>query len=288
MLRARRRPLLINGYFRKSVDIDVQKTNGELEFELPIQTKLAQYFSHSWVVDALLSRFEIPLERQVPEFCYECGGKNHVADDGLDCLCFDCIEHGDDEFIPVPTGPNLIYEPANGGAAISSRFRKLGYKTVTSDLDAALPSDFRGVDWFSKRAETISSQVDYIVTNPPFCVGAPFVRAALKRCEDTQIKAVCFLLRSTFDEPCSDVSRARSIRWDLLTKRMHGMKHTMQIVMPRISFTNDGGTDNVTTSWFIWERVHENNENDFVKKFTVTPAMRDEFKDNLNGQKRLF
>jgi hypothetical protein len=82
----------------------------------------------------------------------------------------------------------------------------------------------------------------WIVSNPPFNVAHHVVRNALAfmRARPTGV-GVAMLLRLSFLEPCED-------RRGLL----EADPPTRLIVLPRISFTGDGHTDNLTCAWMVW------------------------------------
>ena len=52
------------------------------------------------------------------------------------------------------------------------------------------------------------------------------------------------LLRLSYAEPC--LNRAEWLK-------AHPISHL--IVLPRISFTGNGKTDNVTCAWFVWDKL---------------------------------
>jgi len=88
----------------------------------------------------------------------------------------------------------------------------------------------------------------FVVTNPPFTTAAgeeaaDFVKKGIEMARH----GAAFVLRSTFLEACKD-------RHDLL----HEVPPTMIVhLYPRISFSEDGGTDSVHHIWGIWLRNRE-------------------------------
>lgn len=89
-----------------------------------------------------------------------------------------------------------------------------------------------------------------IVSNPPFCIAADFVRTCIARAQRYASTGrppgerwmVAMLLRVTFLEPTVQDRRAQ----------LHA-DHPCDVWIPttRVSFT-DGGNDSATTAWFIW------------------------------------
>jgi hypothetical protein len=111
----------------------------------------------------------------------------------------------------------------------------------TNDVDPEREATFHGnaaaVSWWQ---DTPPPPVDWVVTNPPFSQAMGILRHAYEHAR----VGVAFLLRASFLEP---------------TKRRSGWfqlhQPTRVIVLPRISFTGDGHTDNVTCCWMIWCKV---------------------------------
>lgn len=142
-----------------------------------------------------------------------------------------------------------VVEPCKGDGAISERLRSLGYQVRTADIDETKGGNYPGLDFFEPRAEKIFNGCDWIVTNPPYFCAPDFVRVAMSR---ANLGVACFL-RLSFLEPCE--KKDTSKRLDLLSPRADRMRLWRVIVCPRISFTNDGGKDNMTCAWFVW--VHD-------------------------------
>lgn len=85
-------------------------------------------------------------------------------------------------------------------------------------------------------------RVPWVVTNPPFNLAHQVLSCAL----DFALEGVAFLLRISFLEPTEQ-------RAHMLARR----PPTRMIVLPRISFTGDGKTDNVTCVWLVWSKLVE-------------------------------
>jgi len=100
-------------------------------------------------------------------------------------------------------------------------------RPATYHLNAASPASW---DEFPK--------VPWVVTNPPFNLAHKILACALQHATE----GVAFLLRLSFLEPTD-------ARGDFLAR--HPPRRL--IVLPRISFTGDGKTDNVTCAWMVWQ-----------------------------------
>lgn len=111
----------------------------------------------------------------------------------------------------------------------------------TNDVDERRAATYH-LNAASPAAWNTFPRVPWIVTNPPFDVAALILACAL----DHAIDGVAMFLRLSFLEPTEG-------RAHLLSRR----PPTRQLVLPRISFTGDGKTDNVTCAWFVWSKLVE-------------------------------
>lgn len=102
----------------------------------------------------------------------------------------------------------------------------------TSHFDA---TDKRG--WMMFRGEY--GDMEWVVTNPPFSTAPWIVPLAY----DFASVGICMLLRLSFLEPVENRGA-----W------LNQHPPTTLIVLPRISFTGDGKTDNVTCAWMVWDK----------------------------------
>ena len=127
-----------------------------------------------------------------------------------------------------------ILECCNGDGAISNVLKKKGYDVVTNDIgrDADTHYDATQDALWSR----YSGNVSWVISNPPFKSAPTIVQKAYH----TAQHGVAMLLRLTFLEPCQN-------RGDFLSKHPPNL-----IVLPRHSFTGDGGVDSVTCAWFYW------------------------------------
>lgn len=132
---------------------------------------------------------------------------------------------------------SLVGECCNGDGAISSVLRESGLTVITNDIDTNLDADFH-VDVTKAEAWNFA-QVCWLVTNPPFNRAAEIVPLAYRRASC----GIAMLLRLSYLEPCMNRD---------LWLRDH--PPTKLIVLPRISFTGNGKTDNVTCAWMVWDK----------------------------------
>lgn len=128
-----------------------------------------------------------------------------------------------------------VLEPCAGDGAIANVLKAHGIDVRTNDIDTS-----RDVDtYYDATAPNLwDKRPFYVVSNPPFSLASQIVPRAV----ESAIYGVAMLLRLSFLEPCED-------RVVFLANH----PPTRQLVLPRISFTGDGKTDNVTCAWFIWE-----------------------------------
>lgn len=100
--------------------------------------------------------------------------------------------------------------------------------------DAANPSS-----WYDYKRRWTHDPLMWVVTNPPFNVASQIVPLAYEHATD----GIAMLLRLSYLEPTKDRGE-----W------LNAHPPTTLIVLPRISFTGDGKTDNVTCAWMVWEK----------------------------------
>ena len=127
-----------------------------------------------------------------------------------------------------------ILECCNGDGAISDILKKKGYNVATNDIDKRADTDYDATkDALWTR---YSGNVSWVISNPPFKSAPTIVKKAYHTARD----GIAMLLRLTFLEPCQN-------RGDFLSQHPPNL-----IVLPRHSFTGDGGVDSVTCAWFYW------------------------------------
>lgn len=132
-----------------------------------------------------------------------------------------------------------VYEPCVGRGMISEVLRKQGLKVLTNDLDKAVKAHLHKD---AASPDAWKHKVDWVVTNPPFSRASEIVKLAYEH----STVGIAFLLRLSFLEPCKD-------RADWL--RMY--PPTAVFVLPRISWTEDGGKDQVTAMWAVWDKTRK-------------------------------
>ena len=132
----------------------------------------------------------------------------------------------------------LLYECCNGQGDIAKNLRERGYKVLTNDIDKKLKAH-RHCD-ASLSESWAGLKIDWTITNPPFKQAAEILRQAYWNSN----KGVAFLLRISFLEPCNN-------RADFLSANPPSRVY----ILPRISFTGDGKTDNVTLMWAVWDKT---------------------------------
>lgn len=149
-----------------------------------------------------------------------------------------------------------IIEPCSGRGDIADPLRAVG-NVSTNDIDEALTADRH---WDAADALFWRSipTPDWVVSNPPFSCCHPIIVGAFSRAT----QGVAMLLRLSYLEPCNN-------RAEFLSAFPPSL-----IVLPRISFTGDGKTDNVTCAWFIWDfSRHQETSVKVVSKQDVAKLM---------------
>jgi hypothetical protein len=134
----------------------------------------------------------------------------------------------------------IAYEPCAGKNSITNVLWNSGLHSVwTNDIDPK-------VGWklcFNVDASTVwpmhdkTEPVDWVITNPPFNKAYEILQLSLQNCDK-----VALLLRLSFLEPTA--KRANFLR---------EFPPTKLLVLPRMSFTENGKTDSVTYAWMVWE-----------------------------------
>jgi hypothetical protein len=145
-----------------------------------------------------------------------------------------------------------VLEPCNGDGAISNELRINGFKVKTNDIDSSRESDYH----YDATKKTLwKKKPSWTITNPPFSSAHKIIPLAY----EWSRHGVACLLRLTYLEPCRN-------RADFLAQYPPAI-----IVLPRFSFTRNGGTDTVTCAWFIWnkEYIRRPKVNNFQSQVTV-------------------
>lgn len=127
-----------------------------------------------------------------------------------------------------------ILECCAGKGHISNILKEKGYDVITNDINPNFNSDYN----YNAKEFKDFLNIDWTISNPPFNQFLPILKNSYK----ISTKGVIFLLRLSALEPCYD-------RWEFFNIFLTGI-----ISIPRISFTNDGKTDNISTAWFIFDK----------------------------------
>ena len=144
-----------------------------------------------------------------------------------------------------------VLEPCAGDGAIARvvdgvlEANHNGGFVYTSDIAPQMNCSFCGDATrrdFWEQASEMCDGIDWVVTNPPFSVAPQIVPLAYEHAA----KGIAMLLRLSYLEPVENRGT-----W------LNEHPPTILIVLPRISFTNDGKTDNVTCAWMVWWKGHE-------------------------------
>jgi hypothetical protein len=143
-----------------------------------------------------------------------------------------------------------VLEPCNGEGAISDVLKESGlFRLVdTADIDPAKtkPATAIGATSFTMdatdpQAWARMARYDWVITNPPFNEAPAILPLALDNCR----VGMAMLLRLSYLEPCAN--RASWLAEHPPAKLI--------VFNPRPQFRADtGGTDSVTSAWFIWHR----------------------------------
>ncbi|MGE3276751.1 MAG: hypothetical protein AB7O67_16690 [Vicinamibacterales bacterium] len=142
------------------------------------------------------------------------------------------------DLVPEIVGADVL-EPCAGEHAMTAVLLASGCDVATNDLNPSCVTDWHEDAAWPRAWERFGRPRQWVVTNPPFVAAAPILVNARR----WATVGVAMLLRLSFLEPTED-------RGPILA----GQEPADLIVMPRISFTGDGGKDNVTTAWMVWYR----------------------------------
>lgn len=129
----------------------------------------------------------------------------------------------------------------------------------SNDIDPDLEADYHKD--ITQPWEFGFDKCDWVVSNPPFSVAPTVVRMAY----DYSRIGVAMLLRLSFLEPCESDKTPKQ-RASRRGKWLAAHPPTKLIVLPRISFTGNGKTDNVTCAWMVWDKTADKQEIIIVPK----------------------
>lgn len=131
----------------------------------------------------------------------------------------------------------VVLECCVGDGAIADVLESPERTILRNDIDPRMPNLNSVFDAANRREWRAFP--DWVVTNPPFSCAPEIIPIA----HDRSRLGVAMLLRLSFLEPVEN--------------RGHWLNQhppTTLIVLPRISFTGDGKTDNVTCAWMVWDK----------------------------------
>jgi hypothetical protein len=135
-----------------------------------------------------------------------------------------------------------VLEPCNGEGAISDVLKESGlFRLVdAADIDETKPAALT-MDATDPQAWARMARYDWVITNPPYNQAPAILPLAYDNCR----VGMAMLLRLSYLEPCAN--RASWLAEHPPAKLI--------VFNPRPQFRADtGGTDSVTTAWFIWHR----------------------------------
>ena len=137
-----------------------------------------------------------------------------------------------------------IFECCNGAGDISKLLAPECVAIKTNDIDPTLEANYHLDAAVRKSWEEFPAGADWTISNPPFNLASQIIPLAF----DYSVIGISMLLRGSYTEPTFD-------RQDWLKAHERHLAHI--IYLPRISFTGDGKTDNVSCNWYVWtkERV---------------------------------
>jgi hypothetical protein len=136
-----------------------------------------------------------------------------------------------------PRPPKLIWEPAAGNGAIVGALESAGHQVIGTDITTG--------DDFLLRT-TAPPGVDALISNPPFRLGAEFIRHALKLMESPR-GTVAMLLRIDHD--------SAKTRGDIYDHRTFCKK---VVLLDRIRwFEGSTGAPSFNHCWMVFDWQHE-------------------------------
>lgn len=132
-----------------------------------------------------------------------------------------------------------ILEPCSGNGHMAGILKAIPNSVVvTNDIDPKMKAMFN----YDAKQDALYHRADaeWIISNCPYSQALEIVAKSYEHCK----KGCAFLLRLSFLEPTSD-------RGPWL--KAHLPKFIC--VLPRISFTEDGRCDSVTSVWVVWHKL---------------------------------
>ena len=153
---------------------------------------------------------------------------------------------------PHIVGDTLL-DPCCGNGAMARLVGERFSTIRTNDCDPTVQADTH-LD--AADAALYDPRPCWVVTNPPFNAAGDICYQAIEGLTRSVLGlggalfGVAMLLRITFAEPCgsSPVAPRNGRLW------LERYPPTGLLVLPRIDFRRDGGSDSATACWFIWSR----------------------------------
>jgi len=140
--------------------------------------------------------------------------------------------------------PRIIWEPACGTGNIVKALREAGHAVIATDLND------RGCPYSQSRIDFLmhcpSSNIDAIVTNPPFSLAEEFVDVALQRAP-----LVVMLLRLAFIE---SERRSRILDGGMLARILVFANRLP--MMHRAGWEGRKANSGMAFAWFVWNANH--------------------------------
>lgn len=145
-----------------------------------------------------------------------------------------------ERFDPITPG-HFVWEPACGDGAMSRELMRAGYPVLSTDLiDRGFGT--AGIDFLAHEA----SEVDHVVTNPPFKLAEEFAAHALAVVPGK----VALLCRLAWLEG----SRRRCLFESTNLSRVLVFSRRLKMQRGRQA-TDQDGAGMVAFAWYIWDRV---------------------------------
>lgn len=132
-----------------------------------------------------------------------------------------------------------VVEPFAGDGRLVHTLEHQGYHVIANDVNGLHPHLYdmsHEESWAQMRVSYPDAKV--VVSNPPYGIAPQVVRCAMA----TGYDHILFLLRLSWLERCKN-------RADIFDQQ----KLRRVLITPRLSFTDDGRKDCVTTAWFWFD-----------------------------------
>jgi len=138
--------------------------------------------------------------------------------------------------------PKCIWEPAAGDGAITKPLQKVGYEVLSSDIIDYGLHDCKIQDYLTTAC---TSNVQGIITNPPFKLAFEFAKKALQ-----EVSYLALLLRTNFLE-----SQTRMEFFKTTPPSTVYISSRRLPMMHRQGWTGPESTSNTCHAWFVWNKT---------------------------------